>query len=147
MVSTMPMGLVSDAPPPNPTELNISSKTPAKLIKTPPIFLPVMGSFKAMAATNMVMMGVQVLAMLTSIEVAKVMAFRKLTWVRKSPSIEATNIFGKSFFSTLSLGMKSESSQKSAVAPMARRQNKSIGLNTCALEMFLQHTMLNPKIQ
>ena len=109
--------------------------------------MPVTGSFKATAATTMVIMGVQVLAMLTSMEVAKVMAFRKLTWVRNSPSMEATKIFGRSLGSIFSFGMNSESSQKSAVAPMARRQNKSIGLNTCALEMFLQHTMLNPKMQ
>ena len=130
IVSTMPKGLVSDAPPPSPTELNISNKTPVKLNKTPPIFLPVIGSFSTMAATTIVRIGVQVLAMLKSMEVVMVTAFRKLIWVRKRPNIEATKIFGRSFSGTFSLGMKSDSSQNKAVAPVARRQNKSMGVNT-----------------
>ena len=100
-----------------------------------------------MAATNMVMMGVHVLVMLVSMEVVKVIAFKKLICVRYKPNMEAKKIFGKSFNGTFSLGMKSDNSQNKAVAPVARRQNKSIGVNTCALEMFLQQTMLNPKIQ
>ena len=143
----MPIGFVSEAPPPKPTELKIKTKTPTKLTKTPPIFLPVMGSFKKIAATNMVIIGVQVLAMLKSMEVVMVMAFRKLICVRKSPSMEATKICSKSFSGTFSLGMKSDKSQNNKVAPVALRQNKSMGVNTCALEMFLQHTMLNPKMQ
>lgn len=145
--STMPIGLVSEAPPPKPTELNIKNKTPARLTKTPPIFLKVIGSFRTMAATNMVMMGVQVLAMLRSMEVVMVMAFRKLIWVRKRPSMDATKICIRSFSGTFSLGMKSDSSQNKRVAPVARRQNKSMGVNTLALEMFLQQTMLSPKMQ
>jgi hypothetical protein len=43
--------------------------------------------------------------------------------------------------------MKSDNSQNKAVAPVALRQNKSMGVNTCALEMFLQQMMLNPKMQ
>ena len=113
----------------------------------PPTFLPVMGSFSTTAATTMVRMGVQVLAMLKSMEVVIVTAFRKLIWVRKRPSIEATNILGRSFVSTFSLGMKSDTSQNKTVAPVARRQYKSIGLNTPAFEMFLQQMMLNPKMQ
>ena len=144
---TMPKGFVSEAPPPSPTELKIRNKTPTKLTNTPPIFLRVIGSFNATAATNIVKMGVQVLVMLVSMEVVMVMAFRKLICVRYKPSMEAMKIFGKSFNATFSLGMKRESSQNKAVAPVARRQNKSIGVNTCALEMFLQQTMLNPKMQ
>ena len=100
-----------------------------------------------MAATNMVMMGVQVLAMLKSMEVVIVMAFRKLICVRKRPSMEATKICSRSFSGTFSLGIKSDKSQNNTAAPVALRQNKSIGVNTCALEMFLQQTMLNPKMQ
>ena len=147
MVSTMPMGLVSDAPPPSPTELKISSKTPARLTKTPPTFFPVMGSFRKMAATSIVRTGVQVLAMLTSMEVASVMAFRKLYWVRNSPSMEATKICKRSFVGTFSLGMKSDKSQNNSVAPEARKHSKSKGVSTLALEMFLQQTILNPKMQ
>ena len=33
------------------------------------------------------------------------------------------------------------------VAPVALRQNKSMGVNTCAFEMFLQQMMLRPKMQ
>lgn len=147
MVSTMPIGLVSEAPPPKPTELKTKSKTPAKLNKTPPAFLKVIGSFKTMAATIMVKMGVQVLAMLKSMEVVIVTAFKKLTCVRKSPKKEAMAICHKSFNGTFSLGMKSDNSQNKAVAPVARRQNRSMGVSTCALEMFLQQMMLNPKMQ
>lgn len=143
----MPKGFVSEAPPPSPTELKIKNNTPARLTNTPPIFLKVMGSFKAMAATNMVRMGVQVFVMLVSMEVVMVMAFKKLSCVRKRPNMEAMKIFGRSFFSTFSLGMKSDNSQNKAVAPIARRQNRSMGVSTCALEMFLQQTMLNPKMQ
>ena len=95
----------------------------------------------------MVKMGVQVLVMLVSMEVVMVMAFRKLIWVRKRPNMEATKIWSISFIGTFSLGMKSESSQNKAVAPVARRQKRSMGVITCALEMFLQHTMLKPKMQ
>ena len=143
----MPIGLVSDAPPPKPTELKISIRTPIKLTKTPPIFLPVMGSFKTMAATNIVMIGVQVLAMLKSMEVVMVMAFKKLICVRNKPSMEATKICSKSFSGTFSFGMKSDNSQNNSAAPDALRQNKSMGVNTWVFEMFLQQTMLNPKIQ
>ena len=147
IVSTMPMGLVSEAPPPSPTELKTKIKTPARLTKMPPTFLKVMGSFKTMAATIMVRMGVQVLAMLKSMEVAKVMAFKKLYWVRKSPSIDATKICKRSFAGTFSLGMKNDNSQNNSVAPIARKHSKSMGVSTLALEMFLQQTMLNPKMQ
>ena len=144
---TIPKGFVSEAPPPNPTELKIRTKTPAKLTNTPPIFLKVIGSFRAMAATNMVNMGVQVLVMLVSMEVVMVMAFKKLHWVRNRPNIEAIKIFHRSFNGTFSLGMKSDSSQNNSVAPNALKHSKSIGVNTLALEMFLQQTMLNPKMQ
>ena len=125
----------------------MSHSTPAKLRATPPAFFHVMGSLRKMAATNMVMMGVQVLVMLKSMEVVMVMAFRKLICVRKRLNMEATKICSMSFSGTFSLGMKSDKSQNKAVAPVALRQNKSKGVNTCALEIFLQHTMLNPKIQ
>jgi hypothetical protein len=105
-------------------------RTPTKLTKTPLIFLPVIGSFKATAATNIVMIGVQVLVMLKSMEVVIVMAFKKLICVRKRPSIEATKICNKSFTGTFSLGIKSDKSQNKMVAPVALRQNKSIGVNT-----------------
>jgi hypothetical protein len=95
----------------------------------------------------MVRIGVQVLVMLVSMEVVIVMAFRKLIWVRKRPNMEATKICHISFIGTFSLGIKSDKSQNKAVAPVALRQNKSIGVNTWALEMFLQQTMLNPKMQ
>ena len=147
MVRTIPKGLVSVAPPPSPTELKIRIKTPAKLTKTPPIFLKVIGSFRKMAATNMVIMGVQVLVMLRSMEVVMVMAFRKLICVRNNPSIEATKICSKSFGGTFSLGMKCDSSRNKTVAPVALRQNKSMGVNTPAFERFLQQMMLNPKMQ
>ena len=61
--------------------------------------------------------------------------------------MEAMKIFHRSFSGTLSLGMKSDSSQNSSVAPKALKHNKSMGVNTCALEMFLQQTILNPKMQ
>lgn len=147
IVSTIPKGLVSEAPPPSPTELKINSRTPARLTTTPPIFFPVMGSLRKMAATSMVRTGVQVLAILTSIEVANVMAFKKLYWVRKSPNMEATKICKRSFAGTFSLGIKSDRSQNSNAAPTARKQSKSIGVNTLALEIFLQQTILNPKMQ
>ena len=113
----------------------------------PPTFLKVMGSFKTMAATIMVRIGVQVLVMLVSMEVVMVMAFRKLHWVRNRPSIEAIKIFHRSFSGTFSLGMKSDTSQNSSVAPKALKHSKSMGVSTLALEMFLQQTMLNPKMQ
>ena len=143
----MPKGFDSEAPPPKPTELKIKNNTHAKLTKTPAIFLKVIGSFKAMAATIIVKIGVQVLVMLVSMEVVMVMAFKKLICVRYKPNMDATKICSKSFTGTFSLGMKRESSQNKAVAPVARRQNKSMGVSTCALEMFLQQTMLNPKMQ
>jgi hypothetical protein len=139
--------LPADKVPPNPTELNIKNKTPTRLTNTPPIFLKVIGSLRTTAATNMVIMGVQVLAMLKSMEVVMVMAFRKLIWVRKRPSMEATKICKRSFTGTFSFGMKSDSSQNRIVAPVALKQNKSMGVNTLALEMFLQQTMLSPKMQ
>jgi hypothetical protein len=43
--------------------------------------------------------------------------------------------------------MKSDSSQNKAVAPVALQQNKSMGVSTCALEMFLQQMILNPNMQ
>jgi hypothetical protein len=43
--------------------------------------------------------------------------------------------------------MKSDSSQNKMVAPVALKQNKSMGVNTLALEIFLQQTILNPKMQ
>lgn len=52
-----------------------------------------------------------------------------------------------SFIGTFSLGMKSDTSQNSSVAPNALRHSKSMGVITLALEMFLQQTMLNPKMQ
>jgi hypothetical protein len=106
-----------------------------------------MGSFNTMAATIMVRMGVQVLAMLKSMEVVIVTAFRKLICVRKRPSIDATKICAMSFNGTFSLGINSDNNQNKAVAPVALQQNKSIGVSTCALEMFLQQMILNPKIQ
>lgn len=141
------MGFVSEAPPPSPTELKIRKSTPARLTNTPAIFLKVMGSFKATAATSIVRIGVQVLVILVSMEVVMVMAFKKLIWVRKRPNMEAMKICPMSFSGTFSLGIKSESSQNKAVAPIARRQNKSMGVSTCALEIFLQHTILKPKMQ
>ena len=53
------MGLVSLTPPLC-TLIVFSTKrmTPTKLMATPPAFFMVMGSFKAMAATNMVKIGV-----------------------------------------------------------------------------------------
>ena len=95
----------------------------------------------------MVMMGVQVLAMLRSMEVVIVMAFKKLICVRKRPSMEATKMYSKSFSGTFSLGIKSDKSQNNSVAPTARKHSKSMGVNTLALEMFLQQTILNPKMQ
>jgi len=95
----------------------------------------------------MVKIGVHVLVMLVSMEVVIVMAFKKLIWVRKRPSMEAMKICPMSFNGTFSLGMNNDNSQNKAVAPIALRQNKSMGVSTCAFEIFLQHTMLNPKMQ
>ena len=63
------------------------------------------------------------------------------------PSMEAMKIFHRSFSGTFSLGMNRDRIQNSSVAPAARKHSKSMGVITCALEMFLQQTMLNPKMQ
>ena len=67
--------------------------------------------------------------------------------VRNNPNIEAMKIFHRSFSGTFSLGIKSDKSQNNSVAPAARKHSRSMGVITCALEMFLQQTMLNPKMQ
>ncbi len=59
--NTIPMGSVSDDPLELKVLCRISHSMPPKLNATPPVFFHVMGSFRKIAATNMVNMGVVVL--------------------------------------------------------------------------------------
>ena len=88
----MPIGCVSVTPPLARTVLKTKKMTPIKLNATPPAFFKVIGSFKAIAAINMVKIGVSGVRMLVSNGVVIVLAFKNETWVRKSPSIEAMKI-------------------------------------------------------
>ena len=124
----------------------MSMMTPMKHTATPPAFFSVIGSFRAMAATNKVKIGVMELMMEVSKVVAILMAFRKVSCVKKSPSMEAMKIFHKSLNGTFSLGMKHEMSQNRMVAPMARRLKSPIGEMRLEFDKSLQMMMLNPKM-
>ena len=95
---------------------------------------------------NIVKIGVNGVRMLVSKGVVIVLAFRNDHWVRKSPSIEARKIFGKSFFSTFSFGIKSDASQKRTAAPATRKHNRPIGDISARVDKSLQMMMLKPKI-
>ena len=74
------------------------------------------------------------------------MAFKNEICVRNRPNMEARKILGRSFFSTFSLGMKSDKSQNKAVAPMALKQNRPIGDTKLEFVKSLQMMMLKPKM-
>lgn len=147
IIKTMPKGLVCvTAEFPKLTLLRMSITTPVKLIATPPAFFKVIGSFNAMAAVNMVNIGVMAVMIAVSIGVVILMASRKLICVRNNPNIEAMKIFHKSLNGTLSFGKNSETIQKSNVAPMARKLKSPMGEMRQELVRSLQMMMLNPKI-
>ena len=144
----MPIGVVSVTEPLSTrTVLKTKKITPKKLKATPPAFFKVIGSFKTMAAMNIVKIGVNGVRMLVSKGVVMVLAFRNDSCVMNNPSIEARKIFGKSRFSTFSFGRKSDTSQKRAAAPMARKHNKPIGETSARVDKSLQMIMLKPKIE
>ncbi len=72
------MGDVAAAPP-ECTELNIRKITPAKLKATPPAFLKVMGSPRKKNAKTIVKIGPRVDMMAVSMEVAMVIAIKKVS--------------------------------------------------------------------
>lgn len=120
--------------------------TPAKLIATPPAFFKVIGSFKAMAATNIVKIGVVEVIIDVSNGVVNLLDSRYESWVRKNPNIEAAKIPHKSLNDTFSFGRKSEIIQNNKQAPTDRKQNKPKELTKWALVSSLQMMMLNPNI-
>ena len=65
----------------------------------------------------------------------------------KNPSIDAANIFGRSFLSTFSFGMNRDRIQKREPAPMERRQKMARGEIRPPLVRSLQTIMLNPKME
>ena len=74
-------------------------------------------------------------------------AIKKDICVRKKPSTEATNIFGRSRRSTCSFGKKSDINQKSTPAPNERSVKRASG-DIAPLEVkSLQTTILSPKIR
>jgi hypothetical protein len=74
-------------------------------------------------------------------------AIKKEICVRKKPSTEATNIFGKSRLSTLSFGKKSDISQNNIPAPNERNVKSASG-DIAPLDVkSLQTTILRPKIR
>ena len=75
----MPTGSVSVAPLPPKLLCRISHSIPPKLSATPSAFFHVMGSFRKMAATNIVKMGVVVLITERSTGVVCAMACRKVS--------------------------------------------------------------------
>ena len=74
----MPMVDEADAPP-ECTELNIKKMTPTKLRATPPAFLMVMGSPRKKNAKIIVKIGPRVDMMAVSMEVAMVIAIKKVS--------------------------------------------------------------------
>lgn len=129
------------------TLLRIKKMIPKKLSATPPALRSVIGSFSAKAAMNIVKMGEMALTMEQSIGVMSGIAIKKVICVRKNPRTEAKNIFTKSFFSTCSLGRNREISQKSAPAPMERRQKSAMGEMRCPLVKSLHTIMFIPKME
>ena len=106
-----------------------------------------MGSLRTIAAMIMVFIGVMEFIMEQSIGVIWEMAKRNVIWVRKNPSREAMNIFGKSLLSTFSAGKKSEIIQKRVPAPMERRQKRAIGEIILLVVRSLQMTIFSPNIR
>ena len=120
--------------------------TPKKLIATPPAFFNEIGSFKAMAAMNMVKIGVVEVMMDVSNGVVNLLDSKYANWVNRKPSIEATKIPQRSLKGTFSLGKNNEISQNRMHAPTDLKQNKPKELTRCALVSSLQMMMLNPKM-
>ncbi len=79
-------------------------------------------------------------------DVVIVVATRKEYCGRKRPSTEARAVISMSFGAIFSFGRKSESSQKSADAPMALMEKSTDGEMLCEFAMSLQNIMLNPNI-
>ena len=141
-----PFGLVSTEPAWAETLLIIRNTTPKKLSATPEAFFNVIGSLRAMDAIIIVNIGDVALTIEQSIGVMSLMARRKESCVPKYPRADAKIIIGKSRLSTFSLGKNKEISQKSVQAPMARKQNNSIGGIIPLAVRSLHVTMLTPNI-
>ena len=119
---------------------------PPKLRKTPNAFFQVMGSLRKIAAKNIVKTGLRVPRMDESMEVVIVMAPRNVSWGRNRPRKDARAMSSISLPAILSFCPKRDAAQKRAVAPRARRVNRTMGLTVWELAMSLQKTMLNPKM-
>ncbi|CCY37655.1 unknown [Alistipes sp. CAG:831] len=132
------------------TEFSTMNSTPARLTPRPSTPCHVIRSFSTTAATTIVITGVISPSTEASTAVVIVIAFRKANCVRNSPRSEATAIFQRSPLSTLSRlasGKHRDITQNSTSAPADRIRNSDIGGTWPSLAMFLQHTILNPKIR
>ena len=126
------------------------NSTPARLTPSPRTPCHVILSFSTTAATTIVITGVISPSTEASTAVVIVIAFRKANCVRNNPRSEATAIFQRSPLSTLSRlasGKHRDITQNSTSAPADRIRNSDIGGTWPSLAMFLQHTILNPKIR
>ena len=103
-------------------------------------------SFRKKKAKNIVKMGPRVPMSAVSIAEDMVIAIRKVICGTKRPISEAAAIFGKSFRSTFSFGRNAESSQKSRLAPRARRVKRTYGDTVPEVAISLQNTMFSPKM-
>ncbi len=142
-----PIGWVLSAPELREMELKIRNSTPNRLKNTPPAFFKVIGSFRKIAATNIVMIGLVVLMIDASIDVVMVIALRNAIWVIKRPSIEAIKVRYRSLPLIFSFGTKIDAIQNRSVAPIALKQKRAIGDTTPESAIFLQNMIFKPKMR
>ena len=74
-------------------------------------------------------------------------AVRNVNCGAKNPSRDARAIFGKSFFSTFSLGVNMDMSQNKAPAPIALRLKREMDERMWLPVSSLQVTMLMPNME
>lgn len=146
IIKIIPIGVVCISAAEDVTLLTIRYIIPQKLNITPPIFCVERGSFRAMAAINIVYIGDIELTIEQSIGVMLFMATKKNICVRKKPKNEAIKIFGKSCLSIFSFGVNRDIIQNIIPAPMERRENRAIGEIAWLLVKSLQSTIFRPKM-
>ena len=127
-------------------EPKISISTPARLIPTPSAFLPLIGSFRNMAAKIIVKTGPREPNIELSIEVVIVMPLRKVYCGVTRPIIAAAAVRARSFPLIFSFGRNSDRAQNRAAAQTILIPNKASGEITEAFAMSLQNTMLSPNM-
>ena len=142
----IPRGVVSVTPFERATLLKIKNRIPAKLNATPPAFFTVIGSLSTTAAISIVNIGDVVTMIEQSIGVISGIPMRKVICVRKKPRKDAAKIFGRSFLSTFSLGIKAEVNQNNPPAKTERSRNKPKGEIMPPEVRSLQIIILKPKI-